>query len=367
MGNQPSDLARQDLTIDVIIDEGAPGRHGAPDEGGPDGTVAMLLKVDPEHDSHGGSINSLAVSPNLQYLASGERYGLRIWDLSTAEELATFSTTAKEGSVTAVRFTEDGTHLVASCKNSIVVCNVNKMDAPTRYRDYVAPIATFALSPDQHTRKMITLCYSDLVHIHDFGAGGFCSTLAKAQSAPPQKSDESHRAFTFDSVAQAAQFSPDSKYVAFGLSTGQIRAFTTGSNKELGKFTPHRQAVLAIDIAWGGVERQLMIASGGGDCCVRVHTLLTSTLQFELDGHTRCVSSVAFSADGLMLASAGHDGSIAMWSMVTGVQLWLFLGHSAPVNTILFVPAIEEYMITGSDDKSIRLWNIQTGQQKGVY
>eukprot|EP00040_Diaphanoeca_grandis_P016149 m.83198 g.83198 ORF g.83198 m.83198 type:complete len:354 (-) comp25604_c0_seq1:49-1110(-) len=353
MGNQPSE--QRDATVDVPIDSGT---------GSTSQTHELFEAAELDSFDDGGAIISLAVSPNLNHLASAERHVVRIWDLSAGEELAIFRTTAAEGRVTELRFTATGSHLIVSCNDTIVVCNINRMDPPTRYRSYAAPIAMFTLSPDQHTRKMITLCYSDSVHIHDFGTGGFCNALARTGHTTPK---ESHRAYNFEAIAHTAKFSPDSKYVAFGLSTGRLRVFTTNSNKELGKYTAHRQAILALDIAWGGVERKLMVASAGGDCCVRVHLLVSSELQFELDGHTRCVSAVAFSADGLSLASAGHDGTIAMWSMITGCQLWLFLGHHGPVNAIVFVPAIEEYLISGGDDRSIRLWNIQSGKQKGVF
>lgn len=48
------------------------------------------------------------------------------------------------------------------------------------------------------------------------------------------------------------------------------------------------------------------------------------------DGHTRAVACLAFTADGVFLASGGHDAVISLWSMHTGNQVWLFRGHTGP-------------------------------------
>lgn len=336
------------------------------------GVDPMFSKVDADEDCDKDSILCLAVSPNLQYLASGELHALRIWDLFTGEVVASFRT---EGPLTVVRFTGTGSQLLAACNNVIVSCNMSSMDQLSRIRTYASPISTFSLSPNQQSSKLVTSCCNNVVYVGEFGLHEYSAAYQQskkssknAQSSTRKgKGKESHRMFKTESIAQTSCFSPDGRYIAFGFSSGGIRAFSSHNNRDLGKFTPHHQAVLAIDIAWAGVERQLMVATGSADNCVRVHALLSSTLQFELDGHTRSVNCVAFTADGLGLATGSNDCSVALWSMITGCQLWLFLGHTATVNTLLFVPAIEEYMISGSDDRSIRLWNVRTGKQKGYY
>lgn len=137
--------------------------------------------------------------------------------------------------------------------------------------------------------------------------------------------------------------------------------------KPIAPFTTHHEAVLALDIGWAGAERHLLLASGGGDHCVRVHSLMTSELMFELDGHVEPVTSVAFSSEGVYLASASRDGTVALWSTISGCQLWLYVGHTGVVNALTFVPSIEERLLTAGDDGSIREWSLKTGKQKAVW
>ncbi|KAG6326910.1 hypothetical protein ID866_12179, partial [Astraeus odoratus] len=43
--------------------------------------------------------------------------------------------------------------------------------------------------------------------------------------------------------------------------------------------------------------------------------------EMTLRGHTHCVSSVAFSADGKRIASGSEDNTICLWDAETGLQL----------------------------------------------
>jgi WD40 repeat protein len=151
-----------------------------------------------------------------------------------------------------------------------------------------------------------------------------------------------------------------------GYRPSSIR-FAALTFKAISPFTPHREAVLALDIGWAGAERHMLLASGGGDNCVRVHSLMTSELMFELDGHVEPVTSVAFSSEGVYLASASRDGTIALWSTISGCQLWLFVGHCGAVNALTFVPSIEERLLSAGDDASIREWSLKTGKQKRMW
>ncbi|NMG20270.1 serine/threonine-protein kinase [Brasilonema bromeliae] len=81
-----------------------------------------------------------------------------------------------------------------------------------------------------------------------------------------------------------------------------------------------------------------------------------------LTGHSNSVSSVAISPDGKTLASGSDDKTIKLWNLVTGEQIRTLTEHSSPVNSVAISPD-GNTLVSGSDDRTIKLWNPATGEQ----
>lgn len=81
---------------------------------------------------------------------------------------------------------------------------------------------------------------------------------------------------------------------------------------------------------------------------------------FSLLGHSRSISSLSFSPDGHLLASASADKTIKIWSVQTGHLVSTLRGHSGGINDVVWSPC-SRYVISASDDRTVIVWNARSG------
>jgi len=83
-------------------------------------------------------------------------------------------------------------------------------------------------------------------------------------------------------------------------------------------------------------------------------------------GHSDSVLSVALSADGKYVLTGSFDKTARLWDAATGQEVRIFTGHINGVLSVAF-SADGKYVLTGSFDKTARLWDAATGQEVHVF
>ncbi len=76
-----------------------------------------------------------------------------------------------------------------------------------------------------------------------------------------------------------------------------------------------------------------------------------------LNGHTGEVRAVAFSPDGKNLASGSQDGSIKLWNISTGKPLGTFTAQKEQVWSVAFNPD-GKTLASASQDGTIKIWQV---------
>ena len=81
-----------------------------------------------------------------------------------------------------------------------------------------------------------------------------------------------------------------------------------------------------------------------------------------LTGHKNLIYSVAFSPNGEVIASASDDKTIKLWRVEDGQEIVTLAGHTNSVYTVVFSP--DGLMLASSShDKTVKLWRMKDGQE----
>ncbi len=81
----------------------------------------------------------------------------------------------------------------------------------------------------------------------------------------------------------------------------------------------------------------------------------------EMKGHADTVKSLAVSADGKRVVSGSDDMTVRVWDLATGKQLHCFEGHTSSVRSVAFSPD-GKLVASGSDDRTARVWDLEAGR-----
>jgi WD40 repeat protein/serine/threonine protein kinase len=86
----------------------------------------------------------------------------------------------------------------------------------------------------------------------------------------------------------------------------------------------------------------------------------------EFEGHSGGVRSVTFSADGKYILSGSDDKTLKLWEVATGRCLRTFEGHYEGVTSVALT-ADAKYMLSGSRDSTLRLWEANSGESLRTF
>ena len=323
---------------------------------------------------HTARVRDAAFSPNGRYvLTSSDDKTARLWDSKTGEPVHILE--GHTQSVRGVAFSPDGERAVTtSLDHSARVWSVEtgKQSVILGHGDVVT---SAAFSPDG--QRIVTASDDNTVPIWDAQMGERIVTLS----------------------GRTAVYSPDGRSIV--TSDGDTARIWNADNGKLAMvLRGHRSRVTGAVFSPDG--RSVLTASDDKTARLWSAGTETNTQMAVLVAHTGSAGRAVFSPDGRRALTASDDNSVRLWDAEAGRQIAtftragsgmaafspdgrlvaipdnntvvvrdantgeredrIFQGHSAAVQSVAF-SADGRRIVTASDDRTARVWDLQTGGQ----
>ena len=149
-------------------------------------------------------------------------------------------------------------------------------------------------------------------------------------------------------------FARDGRHVASGAKDGMLIYWDATTGQIVRRFPKHPQEVRSV--AFAPASDYLASASG---FTIRMYDVRGQEVR-RYSGHTASIKCLAFSADGKRLLSGSDDKTIRLWDVATGREVLRFSRHTAGITALTFI-AETSHFASASKDQTVRIWDLKSG------
>jgi WD40 repeat protein len=157
----------------------------------------------------------------------------------------------------------------------------------------------------------------------------------------------------------SAVFSPDGRFIATSGTNGDVKVWDAKTRRKVRSFKPLGGQLICLTFSPDG--RLLAGSTDHDKPRVCIWDVNEGSLLHELDGFNG-LELLAFSPDGKLLATAHNDNIARLWEIPSGDLKAELKGHVSYVVGVAFSPD-GKTLATGGYEGKVKLWNVATQQE----